>query len=372
MPSGSDMGGPTFSSRRPNAPSLSTFDLPPPPLASSQKYNYAVNGNHATHSPGVGNLLTPPSTVVDSPSSNASVNNVSSSAPAYPNGAYTSWSPSHAPAAYYAQPGNNQQFNQRNPYSPANSIIHHRGTHSPPTSENGQISTSYEVSNYTSSAPITPATLPSMGPQGQSQQMQNQMIGSSASVSSTHPSPVQAQEAFRPPPSPFYGQQSAPHSPYPYTTGPAGSHLQALSGPMNGGRPVISPGPQPVQSPHMQSPHLYQRGFAYGPVMSNMHNPNGQPMMVGALPHGIVPGFNSGHAASMQMYASPSPAPTPQQDRPFKCDQCPQSFNRNHDLKRHKRIHLAVKPFPCGHCDKSFSRKDALKVSEPIILTIQH
>ncbi|KAG4430078.1 hypothetical protein IFR05_014437 [Cadophora sp. M221] len=48
-------------------------------------------------------------------------------------------------------------------------------------------------------------------------------------------------------------------------------------------------------------------------------------------------------------------------DRPFKCDQCPQSFNRNHDLKRHKRIHLELKPFPCGHCEKSFSRKDALK-----------
>ncbi|KAF8472672.1 hypothetical protein BDZ91DRAFT_834132, partial [Kalaharituber pfeilii] len=50
-----------------------------------------------------------------------------------------------------------------------------------------------------------------------------------------------------------------------------------------------------------------------------------------------------------------------QQERPFKCDQCPQSFNRNHDLKRHKRIHLAVKPFPCDNCEKSFSRKDALK-----------
>ena len=75
---------------------------------------------------------------------------------------------------------------------------------------------------------------------------------------------------------------------------------------------------------------------------------------------GIIPTFNSGHAAHMQMYGNqPQPAPT---DRPFKCDQCPQSFNRNHDLKRHKRIHLAVKPFPCGHCEKSFSRKDALKV----------
>ena len=39
-------------------------------------------------------------------------------------------------------------------------------------------------------------------------------------------------------------------------------------------------------------------------------------------------------------------------DRPLKCDQCLQSFNRNHDLKLHKRIHLAVKPFPCVYCEK--------------------
>jgi uncharacterized Zn-finger protein len=77
----------------------------------------------------------------------------------------------------------------------------------------------------------------------------------------------------------------------------------------------------------------------------------------------MMPSFNSGHAASMgHMYAAHAQQQQPPNDRPFKCDQCPQSFNRNHDLKRHKRIHLAVKPFPCGHCDKSFSRKDALKV----------
>ncbi|KAK4112391.1 hypothetical protein N656DRAFT_681775, partial [Canariomyces notabilis] len=48
--------------------------------------------------------------------------------------------------------------------------------------------------------------------------------------------------------------------------------------------------------------------------------------------------------------------------KPFRCDVCWQSFSRNHDLKRHKRIHVAAKPFPCPSCNKFFSRKDALKV----------
>jgi uncharacterized CHY-type Zn-finger protein len=94
-----------------------------------------------------------------------------------------------------------------------------------------------------------------------------------------------------------------------------------------------------------------------------MSNPSGPPMLMGGLPQGLM-NFNSGHAATLQHMYNNNPHPTQSpahNDRPFKCDQCPQSFNRNHDLKRHKRIHLAVKPFPCGHCDKSFSRKDALK-----------
>jgi uncharacterized Zn-finger protein len=54
-------------------------------------------------------------------------------------------------------------------------------------------------------------------------------------------------------------------------------------------------------------------------------------------------------------------APNSQQDRPYKCDTCTMSFNRNHDLKRHKRIHLAIKPYACEFCGKAFSRTDALK-----------
>jgi len=103
-----------------------------------------------------------------------------------------------------------------------------------------------------------------------------------------------------------------------------------------------------------------------GPIMSNVHSPGAQMAMVGNMNNGMLPmAFNSGFAANPQsMYGQPrtnTPQQPPTHDRPFKCDQCPQSFNRNHDLKRHKRIHLAVKPFPCNHCDKSFSRKDALK-----------
>lgn len=109
-----------------------------------------------------------------------------------------------------------------------------------------------------------------------------------------------------------------------------------------------------------------------GPVRTNIHNPSGQMAVFGNIPSPatILP-FNSGQLARMYQ-GPPSSSPHhpvsgsglggPTQDRPFKCDQCLQSFNRNHDLKRHKRIHLSVKPFPCTHCDKSFSRKDALKV----------
>lgn len=47
-------------------------------------------------------------------------------------------------------------------------------------------------------------------------------------------------------------------------------------------------------------------------------------------------------------------------NKSYKCSICDQLFSRNHDLKRHQRIHTDFKPFHC-YCGKSFSRKDALK-----------
>lgn len=46
--------------------------------------------------------------------------------------------------------------------------------------------------------------------------------------------------------------------------------------------------------------------------------------------------------------------------RPFRCAVCPGSFARNHDLKRHAKLH-EKKAWQCAGCDKMFSRRDAIK-----------
>lgn len=46
--------------------------------------------------------------------------------------------------------------------------------------------------------------------------------------------------------------------------------------------------------------------------------------------------------------------------RPYQCPRCPASFARNHDLKRHAKLH-GSKAYKCSGCDKTFSRRDAIK-----------
>lgn len=102
-----------------------------------------------------------------------------------------------------------------------------------------------------------------------------------------------------------------------------------------------------------------------GPVLSNMHHPGAPLAMVGGMAglssYSHHPSLSPHHPH--HLYVHHSGAPPPQSERPFKCNECAQAFNRNHDLKRHQRIHMAVKPFGCNDCEKRFSRKDALKVS---------
>ena len=46
--------------------------------------------------------------------------------------------------------------------------------------------------------------------------------------------------------------------------------------------------------------------------------------------------------------------------RPYQCPRCPASFARNHDLKRHVKVH-GSKAYKCSGCHKIFSRRDAIK-----------
>ncbi|KAI2469713.1 hypothetical protein F4781DRAFT_421770 [Annulohypoxylon bovei var. microspora] len=193
--------------------------------------------------------------------------------------------------------------------------------------------------------------------------LQNPMMNNSHTQGSHPPTPstTAAPDSYARPQqsSSYYSapSSSTPHqSPFPSFTSTHTSPPQA-SPTTAGGLPRNLPAHHsPMQAPHYQG---QQYTYPGGPVLTNMTNPGGQMRIVGPM-------HMSGHQYNSQgqmmnahhMYSGQS---SQQQNRPYKCDVCPQQFNRNHDLKRHKRIHLAIKPFPCTFCEKSFSRKDALK-----------
>lgn len=372
----------SFTARRPNASNLPNFELPPPPLSAFQQKYPSYQGfgsNHPTSTTltPVGSLLTPPtnsSTDGLSPVSGPTSAGSQGILPPFTPIGGGMWPPPNTHNASYGYqpattPQQNYGHNRGGLFSPSlNSLVRGNPT---PTNAEGLPPPPFEMPQY-SSAPMSAPSLTSGAPQ-------HQMIGSAMmggqnpiSTSVSQSSPIPAQDAFaRPPPTATYYNHSHSQSatsqqnPYSYSNGPSPVHQSPGHG--NGAMKMSSGNGQPLQSPHSQA-SAYNRQYQYslpGPVLSNVNNPGGQLQMVGGMPHNMVPGgFNSGHAAAQmqqQMYGH-TQAQVQQNDRPFRCDQCPQSFNRNHDLKRHKRIHLAVKPFPCGHCDKSFSRKDALKV----------
>ncbi|KJY02332.1 C2H2 finger domain protein [Zymoseptoria brevis] len=381
VPGPDSMAAPTsFTARRPNASHLPSFELPPPPLAGlQQKYHQPSYSHHTSQAPAttltsVGNLLTPPS---NGSADGLSPGNTShSTGPAYsPNGSGMWPPPSNGgstPSYGFQQSSASQYHQGRGLYSPSlNSIV--RGSNSPSASELPP--PPYEMPHYANSTmSMSAPNLPAM-PQHQQPQMM---------APGPQPSPANSHESFsRPPPTPSYSyssQSSAPQqSSYSYS-GPS----PVQQSPSTQSMPRMSPISQQGQAPpaqhqsqqqqqqqhhhHHQSQQQQQyaqhRPYSYSmPVLTNVNNPGGQMSMVGGgVPHSMMAPYNSGQAAHYsQMYAHHPQQANPPNDRPFRCDQCPQSFNRNHDLKRHKRIHLAVKPFPCGHCDKSFSRKDALK-----------
>ncbi|KAK4158669.1 hypothetical protein QBC43DRAFT_339814 [Cladorrhinum sp. PSN259] len=152
---------------------------------------------------------------------------------------------------------------------------------------------------------------------------------------------------------PAYAHQSAQPSPSAQSPTTSGVPLAPQPRTMTGMAPPPQYNSRPSQA--MSGMGTYSTYSSIpGPVLSNLHQP-GAGLTIINSPYGMT------YGQPMYLSHSHHPPHSSHQDRPFRCDQCPQSFNRNHDLKRHKRIHLAVKPFPCLYCEKSFSRKDALK-----------
>ncbi|KAF5393429.1 hypothetical protein D9757_000778 [Collybiopsis confluens] len=129
-------------------------------------------------------------------------------------------------------------------------------------------------------------------------------------------------------------QSHSPASPTGHTHGHSYNH--SVSHPY--GQSYMQSSSYPTQS--RPRSHSHSRMSPYDATPSASHYPPQVPL--------------SPSTSMTQYTASPS--------RPFACDLCSLSFNRQHDLKRHRETHTGEKPYLCnGGCGKTFTRKDALK-----------
>ncbi|UQC83114.1 uncharacterized protein CLUP02_08607 [Colletotrichum lupini] len=350
------------------APAMATPSAPSSSSAASNTQHSPVTASSGLTSPsGVpGEGLSPLSSGVNTTSSQSSY---------YPGGnGHGSWpTPS---SSYQLSSGTPQGLVQTSQYASRGStydqqspMSYSRTSQSPATGEGlppppyGQTHQSFQAYSH-GGAGSTPVNLPSQGPPTP----QGGILGSHGAVSAQPPTPgglhshLDSYTQSRPPATPgYYSTSSAPQQSF-------NNYQQSHTSP-TAPSPTTSAGPgrglAALQHPSAMAPPGSYRYPGYhvpsmgGPIMSNLTSPGHQMSLVTGM--GVPSGYGAHHLAPSMYGHTHGGQPNPQAERPFKCDQCPQSFNRNHDLKRHKRIHLAVKPFPCNFCDKSFSRKDALK-----------
>ncbi|KLO82010.1 unnamed protein product [Fusarium fujikuroi] len=412
------MEGASFSSRRPAAGALPAMTLPPPttdvpsmakyPLYPSFPGNSSESFQCSRESEPVGysypssysplpgpfpdrRISSSPSILTPSPGASdglspslSSVNTGSSQGSQAPGNMYqygqlpAAWAtPSNSSytvsSATQAQPALGQQhFAGRthpiyNQGSGMHQYNHPRSSQSPATGGDGlpappydQVHQPFQTSISGGGGQTTPPGLST------SQQAQGGILTSQGSVATQPPTPssvsahVDSYTHSRPPSTPNYytssASQQCSYQPYGHQPSPT-QHTSSNGGPVPRGLGSMSGQPHGAG---MAPPGSYRPYAPYQPlptmggsVLSNIHQPGSQMSMIPGMPVNTY-----GHP---MLYGGQGQPPPTQSERPFKCDQCVQSFSRNHDLKRHKRIHLAVKPFPCTFCSKSFSRKDALK-----------
>ncbi|PBP26950.1 transcription factor Zn, C2H2 [Diplocarpon rosae] len=366
----SSMETQSFTARRSAASSLPAFSLPPPNSLQYPAGTYTPSSLNQAPPAIVSSILTPPAGLASDFSPLASsVNSGSSQSSAGGVAPYQ-------PTGYWPTPNQPSSYS----FSPATPLV--RAIHlSPPeyhlTSSGGALAQPpYEMSLPPFATSMSGGGqphhhgLPALASQHQHQQgaPQNQHQHGHQQSASQPPqqSPLHAPDSYgRPPPTPtYYTPSSTPQqSSFPsYAHQSPQQSPQTSSAPSNRMSPISAQPPSSMAAPQAYNSRPTFTGLALpglaGPIMSNAHNPGHQMALVGGM---NMHGYPQQQHHHQQFYGHHSQGQPPTNDRPFKCDQCPQSFNRNHDLKRHKRIHLAVKPFPCGHCEKSFSRKDALK-----------
>lgn len=391
-----------FAARRSATSNLPNFQLPTTDL--NPKYSYAPQSQISQSAPqNVGSVLTPPGGLgADGVNAIPGVNSGSSQNSS--NGASGVYNPS----GYWPPPaGLTPQFSLMSGQpipSPLSQTQNNmfpgpgRGLYSPTGNNNfGQQNRNMNSSvdenlpppphklNFPpfptglSSGGPGPMTLPTLAQQHQNQQpqpgqqhnLQQQMSQDSQQQQQQAMQNSNDQYGPRPPPTPTYsyGSSSTPQQ----STFPAFTQAtQAQCSPITSGAPINRISPLTANHPNTMQPppnnlstyrpfnNQYSLPGLSNPLMphNNLHGIGSQPLMMGQV--GVSMPYIPMHSG--QMYGMHPGNGANTQDKPCKCDQCPQSFNRNHDLKRHKRIHLAVKPFPCEDCEKRFSRKDALKV----------
>ncbi|KAF9879362.1 hypothetical protein CkaCkLH20_02905 [Colletotrichum karsti] len=338
-----------------------------PPSVPASSSSATSNTQHSPHTASSG--LTSPSGVTGeglSPLSSG-VNTTSSQSSQYYSG---SWPTPQAHGSYQLSSGTPQSIAQQSPYASRSStyeqqspLAYSRTSQSPATGGEGLPAPSYNNSHQPfqnaysqAGAGSTPVSLPSQAPQTAQPGILNSQtpVSTQPATPGGVPSHVDSYMQSRPSaPQSYYAASSAPQQPgYHSYTSPNAPSPTTAAGPPRGLASLHNP--SGMAPPYQR--YTYNVSPMGGPIMSNLGAPGHQMSLVPGMG---VPTY--GHHLGASMYGAHGGQPNPQTERPFKCDQCPQSFNRNHDLKRHKRIHLAVKPFPCNFCDKSFSRKDALK-----------
>ncbi|KAJ6443979.1 C2H2 finger domain-containingprotein [Purpureocillium lavendulum] len=391
----------SFASRRPAAGALPTFSLPPPtqtsdvprmarllsdrdPYRPPSPFGFASGGSLTSSSPGASDGLSPGLSSVNTGSSQGSQAHSSNLQYTYGH-SQGSW-PTPGNSSYsVSSSSQHQQSQQQQPLSQSPyggraalygqpqgmSYGAQRSSQSPATGGDELPAPPYDGVHQTFSTPIPGGGGGGGGGQeghhnlspGQGGPQGNAMMAAHSSTQA--PAQSGASAAVDP-----YSYSRAPSNASYYAPSSTSQQSSFPSYASHGTSPTSSVGSRgmgSISGPHHSMappPASYRAPYGYqhmpssmnGPVMSNIHQPGGQMSVIPAM------GMPAGYGAHPMMYGHHS-QPQPQSERPFKCDQCTQSFSRNHDLKRHKRIHLAVKPFPCNYCSKSFSRKDALKVS---------